>query len=62
MVPPSFLPSMPAPSPTERSQWDRIQLSPDVELHIRRPLGRAQQKQVDRLVAITRELLEEERP
>jgi DNA-binding transcriptional MerR regulator len=62
MVPPSFLPSMPAPSPMDRSQWDRIALSPDVELHIRRPLGRAQQKQVDRLVAIARELLEEERP
>jgi DNA-binding transcriptional MerR regulator len=62
MVPPSFLPSMPAPLPMERSQWDRVALSPDVELHIRRPLGRAQQKQVDRLVAIARELLEEERP
>jgi len=64
MVPPSFLPSMPVadPSPMERSQWDRIALAPDIELHIRRPLGRAQQKQVDRLVAIARELLEEERP
>jgi len=62
MVPPSFLPSMPPASPMERSQWDRIAISPDVELHIRRPLGRAQQKQVDRLVAIARELLEEERP
>jgi len=64
IVPPSFLPSMPAadPSPMERSQWDRIALSPDIEIHIRRPLGRAQQKQVDRLVAIARELLEEERP
>ena len=46
----------------ERSQWDRLALSPDIELHIRRPLGRAQQKGVDRLVAIARELLEEERP
>ena len=62
MVPPAFLPSIPDPSPMERSQWDRIALSPDIELHIRRPLGRAQQKQVDRLVAIARELLEEERP
>jgi DNA-binding transcriptional MerR regulator len=62
MVPPAFVPSIPEPSPMERSQWDRIALSPDVELHIRRPLGRAQQKQVDRLVAIARELLEEERP
>ena len=46
----------------ERSQWDRIAVAPDVEIHIRRPLARAQQKQVDRLVAIARELLEEERP
>lgn len=62
MVPPAFIPSAPDRSPMERSQWDRIALSPDVELHIRRPLGRAQQKQVDRLVAIARELLEEDRP
>lgn len=51
-----------SPSVVERSQWERITLGPDVELHIRRPLARAQQKQVDRLVAIARELLEEERP
>lgn len=46
----------------ERSQWERIVLAPDVELHIRRPLARAQNKQVDRLVTIARELLEEDRP
>jgi DNA-binding transcriptional MerR regulator len=51
----------PAP-PAERSQWERIVLAPDVELHIRRPLSRAQNKQVDRLVTIARELLEEDRP
>lgn len=62
MPPPAFIPSAPESSPMERSQWDRIALSPDVELHIRRPLGRAQQKQVDRLIAIARELLEEDRP
>jgi DNA-binding transcriptional MerR regulator len=48
--------------PMERSQWERIVLAPDVELHIRRPLARAQNKQVDRLVTIARELLEEDRP
>jgi DNA-binding transcriptional MerR regulator len=48
--------------PMERSQWERITLGPDIELHIRRPLGRAQQKGVDRLVTIARELLEEDRP
>ena len=58
----------PAPAPAEttvrpgdRSQWERIVLAPDIELHIRRPLPRAQNKQVDRLVTIARELLEEDR-
>ena len=50
------------PRPGDRSQWERIVLGPDVELHIRRPLPRAQNKQVDRLVTIARELLEEDRP
>jgi DNA-binding transcriptional MerR regulator len=50
-----------APS-IERSQWERIVLAPDVELHLRRPLSRSQNKQVDRLVTIARELLEEDRP
>ena len=52
----------PTPPVIERSQWDRIAVAPDVEIHIRRPLARAQQKGIDRLVAIARELLEEERP
>ena len=46
--------------PGERSQWERIVLATDVELHIRRPLGRTQNKRVDRLVTIARELLEED--
>jgi len=67
---PMFEPSAPAPAsdaepPTttmlERSQWERIALGADVELHIRRPLTRTQQKGIDRLVTIARELLEEER-
>jgi DNA-binding transcriptional MerR regulator len=50
------------PPPADRSQWERIALAPDIELHIRRPLSRAQNKGVDRLVTIARELLEEDRP
>ena len=49
----------PAPELT-RSQWERIVLAPDVELHVRRPLTRIQSKRVDRLVTIGRELLEED--
>lgn len=53
----------PTPAPDvrlERSQWERIDLAPDVELHIRRPLTRSTAKRVDRLIAIARDLLEEE--
>jgi DNA-binding transcriptional MerR regulator len=44
----------------QTSQWDRIVLAPDVELHVRRPLTRPLNKAVDRLVTIARELLEED--
>ena len=60
--PSSGAPADPIARPIDRSQWERIVLAPDVELHIRRPLARAQNKQVDRLVTIARELLEEDRP
>lgn len=51
----------PTPTPTpDRSQWDRVLLAPDVELHVRRPLGRRQHKQVERLIEIAQELLKEE--
>ena len=58
---PAPTPVGPSARPGDRSQWERIVLAPDVELHIRRPLPRAQNKQVDRLVTIARELLEEDR-
>jgi DNA-binding transcriptional MerR regulator len=44
----------------ERSQWDRIALDEDIELHVRRPLTRDQNRTVDRIVAISRELLKED--
>ena len=43
-----------------RSQWDRIAFSPDVELHVRRPLSREQNKQVERLTEAARHIFEEE--
>ena len=46
--------------PSTRSQWERIVLTPDVELHVRRPQSRLHNRAVDRLVALARELLEEE--
>jgi Ca-activated chloride channel family protein len=46
----------------DRSQWDRVALTPDVELHVRRPLTRDQNRRVDRLMALARELFEEDQP
>jgi DNA-binding transcriptional MerR regulator len=45
-----------------RSQWDRVSLAPDIELHLRRPLSRHQNRRVERLIAIARELLKEDQP
>jgi DNA-binding transcriptional MerR regulator len=60
-------PTAPPPAPDqaprlERSQWERLSLAPDVELHIRRPLQRSTAKRVDRLIEIARDLLSEDQP
>jgi DNA-binding transcriptional MerR regulator len=44
---------------TERSQWNRILLAPDVELHVRRPLSREMNRRVDRVIAAARNILKE---
>lgn len=44
----------------QRSQWERIPLDPDVELHVRRPLTRQHNKRVERLITIARQLFEED--
>jgi DNA-binding transcriptional MerR regulator len=59
-TPPHQPPVDATPTPLERSQWDRISLAADIELHVRRPLARSQSRKVDRLVTIARELLEED--
>lgn len=46
----------------ERSQWERIVLAPDIELHVRRPLSRRQNRMVERLIAFARQLQGEDRP
>jgi DNA-binding transcriptional MerR regulator len=59
---------VPAPPPEsssrsaagDHSTWERLVLSPDVELHVRRPLDRAANKRVDQLTRIARELFGEE--
>ncbi len=48
------------PSSHTRSQWDRFTLAPDVELHIRRPLSRETNRQIERLIEAARQIFEEE--
>jgi hypothetical protein len=44
----------------DRSQWERLQLGPDIELHVRRPLSRLEQRRVERLITIARQVLHED--
>ena len=50
---------MPQRKAVARSQWDRIALTADVELHVRRPLTREQNKQIERLLDAARHIFEE---
>ncbi len=55
----------PAPEPPKmrtgsKATWERITLSPDVELHVRRPLSREQNKLVERLLEAARRLFQEQ--
>lgn len=43
----------------DRSQWERHVLTPDVELHLRRPLTREMNRRVERLLAAARDILQE---
>jgi DNA-binding transcriptional MerR regulator len=43
-----------------RSTWERLTLAPDIELHVRRPLSREQNRLVDRLVETARQFFAEE--
>ncbi len=47
-------------SPASKSTWERIRLSSDVELHVRRPLSRFQNKVIDRLLDAAKRIFSEE--
>jgi len=60
-MPPPATPAQGARSTTgDRSTWERLSITPDVELHVRRPLDRTTNKRVERLARIARELFEED--
>ena len=45
---------------SERSQWERLSLGENIELHIRRPLSRPEQRRVERLITIARQVLDDD--
>jgi DNA-binding transcriptional MerR regulator len=59
---PLELAQAPRSSAAERSQWERYLLAPDIELHVRRPLSRDQNRRVERLLALAHNILDEELP
>ena len=59
--PPPPVPGAEPPAP-DRSHWERYAIAADVELHVRRPLTRSQNRAVARLVEVARQLLEEDQP
>lgn len=57
---PTLFDSPDTQTPAARSTWERIALTRDVELHVRRPLTRDQNRLVDRLLQLARELTKED--
>jgi DNA-binding transcriptional MerR regulator len=53
-------PVFPRANEPTRAHWERIGLSPDIEIHIRRPLTYQQNKAVNRILEAAREILKEE--
>jgi DNA-binding transcriptional MerR regulator len=50
------------PVTTQRSQWERFTLAPDVELQVRRPGSREDNRKIERLLDAAREIFNEELP
>lgn len=44
----------------QRSQWERVAITSDIELHLRRPLSRRDNRLVERLIAFAKQLQEEQ--
>jgi Ca-activated chloride channel family protein len=49
-----------SPVAVDRSQWERVALVPEIELHVRRPLSRTRNRQLERLLESARQILQEE--
>ena len=53
--------SRPASRPTQdRAQWERIALTADIEVHVRRPLSREDNRRVEKLLEQAREIFRDQ--
>jgi len=62
-LPSSAAPSPPSPGPgrpvrpaADRAQWERIALTQDIEVHVRRPLSREDNRRLEKLLGKAQEL------
>jgi len=51
--------SSPAPAASARSQWERFTLADGMELHVRRPLSRLEQRHLEKLMAAARKIFDD---
>ena len=51
--------STPASMAPARSQWERFTLAEGMELHVRRPLSRTEQRQLEKLMSAARNIFDE---
>jgi len=49
-------PGRPARPAADRAQWERIALTPDIEVHVRRPLSREDNRRLEKLLEKAQEL------
>jgi DNA-binding transcriptional MerR regulator len=47
------------PEPETRSHWERIRVAPEIELHVRRPLSKADNRRLEELLKMIRQLFPE---
>jgi len=48
------------PAAADRAQWERIAMTPDVEIHVRRPLSREDNRRLEKLLEEARALFRKE--
>ncbi len=48
--------TVPRPAAADRAQWERIALTPDIEVHVRRPLSREDNRRLEKLLEKAQEL------